>query len=73
MMLIKDEQEKTVTIYLSAQEAGAISSNIIENSAKAGDAAMALAKLLQEQGYIPRTAGAPRYEWVGPDDLPTPG
>lgn len=72
-MRIKDEQDETVTIYLSAQEAGAISANIIENSAKAGDTAMALAQLLREQGYIPIAAGVPRYEWVGPDDLPTTG
>ncbi|MCL5979560.1 MAG: hypothetical protein M1488_02520 [Gammaproteobacteria bacterium] len=72
-MLIKDEQEKTVTIYLSAHEAGAISADIIENSAKAGNAALALAKLLQEQGYSPSAKGEPRYEWAGPDDLPTPG
>lgn len=72
-MLIKDEQEKTVTIHLSAHEAGAISADIIENGGKAGNVALALAKLLQEQGYIPGTEGEPRYEWAGPDDLPTPG
>ncbi|BBF66725.1 MULTISPECIES: hypothetical protein [Acidithiobacillus] len=72
-MLIKDEQEKTVTIHLSAREAGAISADIIENGAKAGNAALALANLLREQGYIPDTEGEPRYEWAGPDDLPTPG
>ncbi|MBU2808165.1 hypothetical protein HF285_07810 [Acidithiobacillus ferrooxidans F221] len=72
-MLIKDEQEKTVTIHLSAHEAGAISTDIIENSAKAGNAALALANLLREQGYIPDTEGEPRYEWAGPDDLPASG
>ncbi len=71
-MQIRDEQESSVELVLTAAEAEHIASNIMENTKLAGAGAVALAELLQKAGF---TAGkipkeALRHEWKRPDDMP---
>lgn len=69
-MHIREEKEQSVEVVLSAHEATRIADNILKNRVVAGPGAVALAELLQKEGF---TAARPqvsdRYEWKTPDDM----
>ncbi|MDA8391174.1 MAG: hypothetical protein M0Z76_10680 [Gammaproteobacteria bacterium] len=67
-MHIKREEADSVTVELTAAEAGHIAADLMENAALAGADGQALARLLKDQGYFLKLAASPRTEWIGPDD-----
>ncbi|HUX18884.1 MAG TPA: hypothetical protein VMV63_06830 [Acidithiobacillus sp.] len=70
-MQIREEQEQSVEVILTAHEAAQIASNILANPKTAGPGAVALAELLQKEGFTAARTQAPpdRYEWKTPDDM----
>ncbi|MCK9189113.1 hypothetical protein [Acidithiobacillus sp.] len=69
-MQIREEKEQSVEVILTAHEAVRIASNILENQKAAGPGAVALAELLQKEGFMATQPQAPdRYEWKTPDDM----
>lgn len=69
-MQIREEKEQSVEVILTAHEAARIASNILENQKAAGPGAVALAELLQKEGFTAAQAQASdRYEWKTPDDM----
>jgi hypothetical protein len=69
-MQIREEKEQSVEVILTAHEAARIASNILENQKAAGPGAVALAELLQKEGFTAVQAQASdRYEWKTPDDM----
>ncbi|MDA8361358.1 MAG: hypothetical protein M0Z44_05085 [Gammaproteobacteria bacterium] len=67
-MHIKREDTDSVTLELTATEAGHIAADLTENTAVAGSEGQTLAKLLKDQGYFLALSSSPRTEWIGPDD-----
>ncbi len=67
-MRIKNEDKDSVTLELSAAEAGRIAADLTGHTQIAGDQALALARLLRDQGYFLEPAVSARTEWAGPDD-----
>ncbi|WP_414039894.1 hypothetical protein ACJU26_12155 [Acidithiobacillus sp. M4-SHS-6] len=70
-MQIREEKEHSVELQLTAAEAEHVARNILDNGKLAGDAAVALAELLQKEGFTPdKLAAEPlRHEWKNPDDM----
>jgi len=70
-MQIREEQEQSVEVILTAHEAAQIASNILANPKAAGPGAVALAELLQKEGFTAAQTQVPpdRYEWKTPDDM----
>lgn len=69
-MQIREEQEQSVEVILTAYEAAQIASNILANPKAAGPGAVALADLLQKEGFtVAQTQAPDRYEWKTPDDM----
>lgn len=69
-MQIREEQEQSVEVVLTVYEAAQIASNILANPKTAGPGAVALADLLQKEGFTAAQTQTPdRYEWKTPDDM----
>ena len=69
-MHIREEKEQSVEVVLSAHEATRIADNILKNRTVAGPGAVALAELLQKEGFTTARPQVPdRYEWKAPDDM----
>lgn len=70
-MQILEEQEHSVEMMFTASEAEHIARNVLDNAQIAGPAAVALAELLQKEGFtadkLPHVAL--RHEWKTPDDM----
>ena len=67
-MYIKSEDADSVTLELTATEAGHIAADLLDNKDLAGEQAQALAELLKKQGYFAKLETPPRTEWGGPYD-----
>ncbi|MHB1320665.1 MAG: hypothetical protein ACYCY0_03770 [Acidithiobacillus ferrivorans] len=69
-MRIREEKEQSVDVVLTAREAAQIARNILENQKAAGPGAVALAELLQKEGFTAaQDQASDRYEWKTPDDM----
>ena len=69
-MQIREEKEQSVEVILTAHEAAQIARDILANPKTAGPGAVALAELLQKEGFTAAQTQAPdRYEWKTPDDM----
>ena len=69
-MQVREEKEQSVEVILTAREAVQIASDILANPKTAGPEAVALAELLQKEGFTATKAPAlDRYEWKTPDDM----
>lgn len=70
-MRVKTEGSDFVEIELTADEAGRVAADILAQQKISGEAAVAVAEKLENEGLYSKPSVPHRMEWAGPDDLET--